>query len=156
MAFSYTDPDAWRIAMNVTEATLTMDTPRKLRLLDKVPEVIGSFFLRPSGGLAGFSLRLPLSSRRAVPPVLVWESANLELGEPATLRLGEQEVSSAVSVVCAEIPGEHPYVKIVLETEFPSKALLLPSTWWRRPGTVRLRLFSELHSAEKATGTPGS
>ncbi|MFC4122112.1 hypothetical protein [Nonomuraea zeae] len=145
----YTDPDSWRIALDATEATLSVHTRKGPRTLYVVPRIDGAFYLRPDGPLAGFSLQLPLpSSRGGDAPVLWWESADLDLDGAAWLRLGRQEARSQVSVLRAEIPGERPYLKIVMETVFPSWSLRLPALAWHPPRAVTLRLFSEIRSAE--------
>ncbi|GAA3601229.1 hypothetical protein GCM10022419_101800 [Nonomuraea rosea] len=149
----YTDPDSWRIALDATEATLSVNTAKGPRTLYEAPQINGAFYLRPSGSLAGFSMRLPLASSRAgEPPVLWWESADLDLDGAAWLRLGQQEVLSDVSVLRAEVPGERPYLKIVMETVFSSWSLRLPALAWRPPRMVTLRLFSEIRSAEDVPG----
>ncbi|MFC7584886.1 hypothetical protein ACFQYP_14940 [Nonomuraea antimicrobica] len=132
--------------------TLSVDTGRGPRVLYAPRRISGAFFLRPNGSLAGFSLRLPLPSRvaRTPVPVLRWESTSLETGPTAALRLGRQEVQTAVSVLCAEIPGDPAYVKVVLEGTFCSWGLRLPALAWRRPRRVRLRLFTEIRVAHAA------
>ncbi|MEV0162410.1 hypothetical protein B0I32_106105 [Nonomuraea fuscirosea] len=145
----HTGPGAWRIAMDATEATLSVGTSGRRRSLSDPPGVSGAFYLRPSGALAGFALRLPLRppAPGAEAPVLLWESADLESEGRAWLRFGRQEVCRAVSVLCAGVPGAHPYVKIVLETAFSSWSLRLPGVRWPRPRMVTLRLFSEIRPA---------
>ncbi|WP_049561599.1 hypothetical protein [Nonomuraea sp. SBT364] len=139
---SHIGPGSWRIVLEATEATLTTSTRKGPRLLFALPRLDGAFYLRPHAGLAGFALQLPLPSRRAEPPVLHWESAELDRDGHAWLRFGRQEVRSPVSVLCAEIPGERPYVKIVLETVFSPSSLRLPA--WFLPRPVTLRLFTEI------------
>ncbi|MBF8193056.1 hypothetical protein ITP53_46785 [Nonomuraea sp. K274] len=152
MASSYTDPGAWRIAMDATEATLSMSTPGG-RLTQELPRVSGSFFLRPSGALAGFALRLLLPPHWDGPQVPSWEAADLDVDEQAWLRLGRHEVCRPVFVLCTRVPGEHSYTKIVLETSFSSWSLRLPGAAWHRPRPVTLRLFSEIRSVEDAPGS---
>jgi hypothetical protein len=135
-ASSHTGP--WTIALEATQARLTVHGRRGLRLLH-APPVEGSFYLRPDGALAGFALRLPLRHG-----VLRWESADVDRDGRAWLRLRDREVRAPVTVVCAEIPGPRPYVKIVLDTVFRSAALGLRGALWPRP--VRLRVFSEIRS----------
>ncbi|AQZ69603.1 unnamed protein product [[Actinomadura] parvosata subsp. kistnae] len=143
---------AWRIAMDATEATLSASTsPDPLFTL---PSLDGAFYLRPGGGLAGFALRLPLPARRGEPQDLWWEAADLDREGRAWLRLGQHEVCRAVSVLCAEIPGERPYEKIVLETAFSSWSLRLPGVPLLRPRRLTLRLFSELRPAESTPDLP--
>lgn len=143
-ASSHIGPGSWRIVLEATQARLTTRGRRGLRLLYAPPRVDGSFYLRPDTALAGFSLRLPLPSHRPGPPALRWESADLDRDPHAWLRSGHREVRAPVSVVCAAVPGERPYVKIVLETVFPSSLLLPP---WLRTRPVTLRLFSEIRPA---------
>ncbi|WP_043636338.1 hypothetical protein [Nonomuraea candida] len=81
--------------------------------------------------------------------MLQWESAELDSDAHAWLRFGGQAVHSPVSVICAEIPGEHPYVKVVLETVFSSRYLRLPGWAWPRSRPVTLRLFSEIRPAHR-------
>ncbi|WP_146103552.1 hypothetical protein [Nonomuraea solani] len=132
-------PGSWQIVLEATEARMTTSGRKGPRLLYAPPRVDGSFYLRPDATLAGFDLRLPLPS-----PELSWESADLDRDPHAWLRLGRREVRAPVSVMCAEIPGEHPYVKIVLETVFRSSALGL-GHW---PRWVTLRLFSEIRESQ--------
>lgn len=148
---SHIGPGSWRIVLEATEARLTTSRRKGPRLLYAPPRLDGAFYLRPDAALAGFALRLPLPSRRAEPPVLHWESAELDRDGHAWLRLGRREVCSPVSVVCAEIPGERPYVKIVLETVFASTGLRLPG--WLPPRPVTLRLFSEIRPAGAFPGS---
>ncbi|WP_336208689.1 hypothetical protein [Nonomuraea sp. LPB2021202275-12-8] len=146
-----TGPGSWRIALEATEARLTTSRQQGLWLLYAPPRLDGAFYLRPNtAALAGFALRLPLPSHRAEPPVLHWESAELDRDAHAWLRFGRQAVRSPVSVVCAEIPGERPYVKIVLETVFSSRSLRLPA--WLPPRPVTLRLFSEIRPTDRSPG----
>ncbi|WP_101786687.1 hypothetical protein [Nonomuraea indica] len=143
---SHIGPGSWRIVLEATEARLTTSRRKGPRLLYAPPRLDGAFYLRPDAALAGFALRLPLPSHRAEQPVLHWESAELDRDARAWLRLGRHEVCAPVSVVCAEIPGERPYVKIVLETVFFSGGLRLPGLLVPRP--VTLRLFSEIRPAD--------
>ncbi|NRQ37782.1 hypothetical protein HII36_39030 [Nonomuraea sp. NN258] len=162
---SHIEPGSWRIVLEATEARLTTNGRQGPRPLYAPSRLDGSFYLRPTGTLAGFDLHLPLplpphrfssprpssprfSSHRAEPPVLHWESAELDGDARAWLRFGSLEVCSPVSVMCAEIPGERPYVKIVLETVFWSGSLRLPGSRWLRPRPVTLRLFTEIRNAE--------
>lgn len=139
------DPGAWRIAMDATEVTLWTRRMTAQRPLYVVPDISGTFYLRRSGTLAGFALRLPLpATRRGGTPVLEWESEDLENEGRAWLRLGHREVCRPVSVLCAEIPGARPYVKIVMETVFSSLSLRPPAMAWGLPRKVTLRLFSEV------------
>ncbi|MEV0616485.1 hypothetical protein AB0I81_24435 [Nonomuraea sp. NPDC050404] len=131
---------SWRIAMDATEATLSMDTWLGPRPLYDVPEITGSFYLRPSGGLAGFALLIPLPSR-----ALRWDAADLDRGGRSRIRLGEREIGAAVSVLCAQVPGERPYYKVVLETAFSSWRLGLPGVPRLRPRRIALTLFSEIY-----------
>lgn len=147
---SHIGPGSWRIVLEATEARLTTSGRKGPRLLYAPPHLDGAFYLRPNATLAGFALRLPLSSRRAGAPVLYWESAELDRDGHAWLRLGRRAVRTPVSIVCAEIPGERLYVKIVLETVFSSGDLRLPGRLRQRP--VTLRLFSEIRPAD---GLPG-
>ncbi|MGW0484624.1 hypothetical protein [Nonomuraea sp. NPDC003214] len=139
---SHTGPGSWHIVLEATEAKLTARGLKGPRLLFAPTRLDGAFYLRPDAVLAGFALELPLPSHRAEPPVLRWESAELDRDGHAWLRFGSQAVRSPVTVMCAEIPGERPYVKIVLETVFSSRNLRLPA--WFLPRTVTLRLFTEL------------
>ncbi|MEW9552832.1 hypothetical protein [Nonomuraea sp. NPDC050783] len=143
-------PGAWQIVLEATEARLTTSGREGIRLLCAPPRLDGSFYLRPGGALAGFDLRLPLlppgRERHGEPPVLCWEAADLDRDGHGRLRYGNREVCSPVSAVCAEIPGGRPYVKIVLETVFPSGSLHLPGSSWLRPRPVTLRLFSEIRA----------
>lgn len=167
---SHIEPGSWRIVLEATEARLTTSGRRGRSVLFEPLRLDGAFYLRPDAALAGFDLRLPLASPRAKPPVppltshraeppvppltshhaeppvLHWEAVDLDRGAHAWLRCGGRAVRSPVSVVCAEIPGEHPYVKIVLETVFASNSLRLPGRSWLRPRPVTLRLFSEIRS----------
>lgn len=140
----------WRIAMDATETTLSTSA----RLLYAAPGLSGAFYLRPGGGLAGFALRLPLPPRRDGPTELWWEAADLDArgGGQTWLRAGRREVCRPVSVLCAEVPGERPYEKIVLETAFSSWALRLPGAPRLRPRRLTLRLFSEIRTAGNPTG----
>ncbi|MGI5273418.1 hypothetical protein ACQEUU_30040 [Nonomuraea sp. CA-218870] len=135
---SHLGPGSWRIVLEATQARLTTSGRGGVRLR-YAPRVGGSFYLRPDTTLAGFALRLPL------PAELLWESADLDRDGHAWLRLGDREVRSPVTVVCAAIPGARPYVKIVLETVFRSSSLGLPGVSWPRP--VTLRLFTEIRPA---------
>ncbi|MBB6347182.1 hypothetical protein FHU36_003727 [Nonomuraea muscovyensis] len=147
---SHIGPGSWRIVLEATEARLTTSRRKGPRLLYAPPRLDGAFYLRPNAALAGFALQLPLPSHRAEPPVLHWESAELDRDAHAWLRFGRQAVRSPVSVVCAEIPGERPYVKIVLETVFSSGSLRLPV--WFPPRPVTLRLFSEIRPTDRSPG----
>jgi hypothetical protein len=148
-ASSHTGPGSWRIALEATEVRLTANRRRGPRLLYAPPRLDGAFYLRPDAALAGFALR----SHRAETPVLRWESAELDRDAHAWLRFGHRAVRSPVAVVCAEIPGERPYVKIVLETVFSARCLRLPAVARLQPQPVTLRLFSEIRPAD---GSPGS
>ncbi|GGO07941.1 hypothetical protein GCM10010116_16050 [Microbispora rosea subsp. aerata] len=164
---SYTDPSAWRIAMDASGGTLSMTTSKGPRLLHELPCFHGSFYLSPVGLLTGFTLQLPLPVcpswlREDEAPVLFYESVDLEaekarnqvLGN-ARLRLGRRETSAAVSGLCTEVPVGHSgraYLKIVLETVFPSVSLRWPSEAWQRLRPVTLKLFTEIRPAD-APGT---
>ncbi|MEV7808763.1 hypothetical protein AB0O28_38005 [Microbispora sp. NPDC088329] len=160
---SYTDPSAWRIAMDASEGTLSMTTSKGPRLLHELPCFHGSFYLSPVGLLAGFTLQLPLPVhparlRKDEAPVLFWESVDLEADDTpnqvlgnARLRLGRREVSAGVSGLCTEVPVGHsgrPYLKIVLETVFPSVSLRWPVEAWQRLRPVTLKLFTEIRPAD--------
>jgi hypothetical protein len=131
---------SWQIAMDATEATVSMSTWLGPRPLYDVPEITGSFYLRPGGGLAGFALRIPLPSQE-----LTWDSADLDRGGRSRIRLGRRETGAAVSVLCAQVPGERPYYKVVLETAFSSWRLRLPGVPLYRPRRITLTLFSEIY-----------
>ncbi|WP_043625521.1 hypothetical protein [Nonomuraea candida] len=165
---SHIEPGSWRIATEATEARMSIGRRRERGLpLD----VTGAFYLRPSGALAGFTLLLSppghpggppertggsparpdgSSARPGGAPELRWEAADLDREGQAWLRFGEQETRSAVSVLDAEIPGEHPYLKIVLETEFSSRRLRLPGLPRLWPRRVTVTLFSEIRPLEGA------
>lgn len=160
---SYTDPSAWRIAMDASEGTLSMTTSKGPRLLHELPCFHGSFYLRPAGLLAGFTLQLPLPVypswlQEDEAPVLFWESVDLEAQDPpnqvlgnARLRLGRRQVSAGVSGLCTEVPVGHsgrPYLKIVLETVFPSVSLRWPAEAWQRLRPVTLKLLTEIRPAD--------
>ncbi|MBX6383859.1 MAG: hypothetical protein IRZ07_12935 [Microbispora sp.] len=160
---SYTDPGAWRIDMDASEATLSMTTSKGPRLLHKLPGFHGSFYVSPVGLLAGFTLRLPLPVyppwlREDEAPELYYESVDLEAAKApnqvrgnARLRLGSRETSAAVSGLCTPVPAGHlgrPYLKIVLETVFASVRLRWPAEAWRRLRPVTLTLFTEIRPAD--------
>ncbi|MEU7884923.1 hypothetical protein AB0B54_05440 [Microbispora bryophytorum] len=160
---SYTDPSAWRIAMDASEGTLSMTTSKGPRLLHELPCFHGSFYVSPVGLLAGFTLQLPLPVypswlREDEAPVLFWESVDLEAEDApnqvqgnARLRLGRREISAAVSGLCTEVPvgqSGRPYLKIVLETVFPSVSLRWPVEAWQRLRPVTLKLFTEIRPAD--------
>lgn len=156
----YHDPAAWRVATEVSEWALSMNTPNGPRLLCELPGFQGTFVLRRDGLLAGFTLRLPLPESSRPPwlrtpeaPVLHWKSLNLEADPPppggvagrARLRLGRRETFAPVSALCVTIPAARPYLKLVVETVFPSVALRWPAEAWPRLRPVTLRLLSEIH-----------
>jgi hypothetical protein len=143
---SHTGPGSWRIAMEATGAALTVGSWRGKRLLYELPRLSGAFYLRPGGTLAGFDLRLPLPEGGE----LTWDSADLDRRSRSRLRFGGQEVRAAVSVLCVEVPGEHPYWKIVLEAEFSSWRLRLPGAGRCRP--VTLTVFSEIRDGSRGLG----
>lgn len=144
---AYTDPGSWQIALEATDATLSMSTARGPRTLYRTSEISGAFYLRPDGSLAGFSLELPFPRRWGEPVSLSWEAADLDTDESVSLRLGENETRADVSVLSVVIPGEPAYVKIVLETAFSPRSLRLPGLGLHRARPVTLRLFSEIRPA---------
>ncbi|GAA4188210.1 hypothetical protein AB0C10_12685 [Microbispora amethystogenes] len=160
---SHADPSAWRIAMDASEGTLSMTTSKGPRLLHELPCFHGSFYLSPPGLLAGFTLQLPLPVypswlQEDEAPVLFWESVDLETGHApnevmgnARLRLGRRETSATVSALCTEVPVAgtgRSYLKIVLETVFPSVSLRWPAEAWQRLRPVTLKLFTEIRPAD--------
>jgi hypothetical protein len=159
----YTDPASWRIAMEASAASLSMNTLKGPRLLDELPWFQGSFRLTRAGLPAGFTLRLPLPTRpewlrEEETAELLWESVSLEaagipnqFGGRTRLRLGRRETFASVSALCAKIPvgrSGRPYLKIVLETVFPSLSLRWPREARLRLRPVTLKLFSEIRLAE--------
>ncbi|MET7328372.1 hypothetical protein [Nonomuraea sp. NPDC005650] len=131
-----TDPSAWRIVMDASEATLS--SGHETRDFD------GSFYLSPDESLAGFTLRLSLPGA----PELLWESASLEGGTEvrgsSLLHLGRRTARADVSGFCARVPvglTGSSYLKIVLTATFSPLRLRWPG-WRVRP--VTLRLFSEI------------
>lgn len=159
---AYTDPAAWGIPGDASEGTVSMNTSGGPRVLCTLPDVDGSFVMRPNGQPAAFALRLPLPIRPAglredEPSTLFWESVDLWQGLApndvvgrARLRLGRREVFTAVSCGCAQIPAGRPYLKLVLETSFPARSLRWPSGVRLR--RVVLRLLTEI----RPTGTSGA
>ncbi|WP_219467130.1 hypothetical protein [Nonomuraea rhizosphaerae] len=151
----YTDPGSWRIAMEASAATLSVSTMKGPRVLHELPSFDGAFRLTPAGLLAGFSLRLPLPDRDAC---LLWEATDLAVparmnalartnapGGRAKVRLGRRETVADLSALCARVPDARfgrAYLKIVLETVFPSLSLRWPAKARLRP--VALKLFSEI------------
>lgn len=150
---AYDRPDAWEIAPDASEASLTMPTRRGPRVLARFPGFHGSFYLRPTGELAGFAFFLPIppaasSSRgdRRPSRSLYWESVDLShqdarnfTGE-GRLRLDEQEIWATVDGRIAQVPcrgSALPYLKVVLMTEFRAVGL-----GWPRPAAVRLKRVS--------------
>jgi hypothetical protein len=132
----YTDPNAWRIAMDASEATLSAGLGSG--------DFDGSFYLSPAGSLAGFTLRLSLPGT----PELLWESVSLEGGSEvrgsSRLMLGRRVARAEVSGFCAHVPvGQtgSSYLKIVLAATFSPLRLRRPR-WRLRP--VTLRLFTEI------------
>ncbi|WP_055483518.1 hypothetical protein [Sphaerimonospora mesophila] len=157
----YSDPSAWRIAMEASAGTISMMTSNEPKVLYELPRFHGSFYLSRHGLLAGFTLRLPLPVRpgwlrEESEPVLFWESMELwadgaqnRVGGRALLRLGRREIVTAVSGLCVEVPvgSGRPYLKIVLEAVFPSVSLRWPPQARQRLRPVMLKLFSEIRPA---------
>ncbi|MEO3803647.1 hypothetical protein [Nonomuraea sp. B1E8] len=144
---SHADPAAWRVAVDASEGLVSAGT----RLLHTLPAFHGSFYLRPSGSLAGFALSFPLPSRHG--EELVWEAVELgsggsrrEITGQGSLRVGRRLAFAPVSGRCVEVPGGRrgrPYLKIVLSTRLPLALRWPPSPWHRlRPAT--LQLFTEI------------
>ncbi|GAA0824073.1 hypothetical protein ACFQVD_06090 [Streptosporangium amethystogenes subsp. fukuiense] len=165
---SYIDPSAWRVPMDAIGGTLSMNTSKGPRLLYELPCFHGSFYLRPSGVLAGFALQLPLPScpawlRDDEAPVLFWESVDLAadgssngVDGQARLRLGRQEAFTTVSGLCTEIPvgrSGRSYLKIILETVFSSLLLRWPAEAQKRLRPATLKLFGEIRPARVAPGS---
>ncbi|MFF5260935.1 hypothetical protein ACFY4C_18505 [Actinomadura viridis] len=166
----YSDPSAWRIDTDASEGTLAMVMQDGPRPLFRLPRFHGSFYLRPTGRLAGFALHLdlpeearPARLRGQEPPTLYWESTDLRTGTAndldgrGMLQLGRRETWTAVSGVCSPVPYARsglPYLKIVLETTFPSLALWWPQEARRRLRPVLLTLFAEIRPARVGPGSP--
>ncbi|MBE1593588.1 hypothetical protein ACFPOI_23235 [Nonomuraea angiospora] len=136
----YTDPDAWRIAMDASEVTLSAGLGSG--------DFDGSFYLSPAGSLAGFTLRLCLPGM----PELLWESVSLaggpEVRGSSRLLLDGRVARADVSGLCARVPvgrAGSSYLKIVLTAAFSPLRLRRPR-WRLRP--VTLRLFTEIRPAE--------
>jgi hypothetical protein len=163
----YFDPRAWRVDPDAAEGTLAMVTQNGPRPLLRLPRFHGSFYLRPTGRLAGFALWLDLPAE-ARPPrargreqALYWESVDLRPGEANELtgrglvRLGRREARSDVAGICSEVPNARstrPYLKLVLRTVVPSLALGWPPEARRRGRPVLLTLFAEIRPALMAFG----
>ncbi|MEV4109774.1 hypothetical protein [Nonomuraea sp. NPDC049695] len=137
---SYTDPGAWRIAMDASEAILSTGAGTRA--------FHGSFYLSPAGSLAGFRLRLAFPG---MPEPLFWDSVSLDGGPEVRgvgrLRLGSREAVTRVSGLCVQVPfgrAGDSYLKIVLAASFSPLQLRWPR-WRLRP--VTLRLFSEVRPA---------
>ncbi|WP_147267912.1 hypothetical protein [Spongiactinospora rosea] len=162
----HANPTAWRIALDACAGMLSMNTSKGLRPLYELPHFQGSFSISREGVLAGFRLRLPLPSEARLAQAgtaaeLSWESMSLDadgpvnsLGGRARLLLGRRETFTDVSALCAKIPGERPYIKIVLETVFSPVALHWPTDGWQRLRPVTLTLFSEIRPAEVGSQEP--
>jgi hypothetical protein len=155
--------------MDASAGTLSTNTAAGPVLLYELPCFHGSFYLRPTGLLAGFTLQLPLPScpswlREDEAPVLFWESGNLDSDESsggvdgrARLRLGRRQTFAAVSGRCTEVPTGRtgrPYLKIVLETVFPPLSLRWPTYARQRLRPVTLKLFSEIRPVEVVPRSP--
>lgn len=158
----YSDPSAWRIAMEASAGTISMMTSNEPKILYELPIFQGSFYLSRHGLLAGFTLRLPLPARPGwlrgeAEPALIWESMELwaesapnRVGGRTLLRLGRRQIVTAVSGLCVEVPvggSAQPYLKIVLEAVFPSVSLRWPPQARQRLRPVMLKLFSEIRPA---------
>ncbi|MFI7642610.1 hypothetical protein [Nonomuraea sp. NPDC049400] len=142
---SYTDPGAWRIAMDASEAML----PTGLVTRD----FHGSFYLSPAGSLAGFTLRFALPGAAE----LCWDSVSLEGGRvvrgSSRLWTGGRETRAGVSGLCVPVPVGHAgrtYLKIVLSATFSPLRLRWPKARLR---PVTLRLFSEIRPLTPEAGT---
>ena len=117
---SYSDPDAWRIEAAAGDAALAMVTWSGAEPLYRLPGFRGSFSLRPSGFLAGFTLALGLPAEalparrpgRAVPSSLKWEATGLRPGQGwqrgvegrGMLALGHRQTWTALCGACTPVP----------------------------------------------------
>lgn len=159
----YDSPDAWEIAVEVSEATVAMDTSRGARSLGRFPDFRGSLYLRPTGELAGFAVFLEVPryrrrfrSRRAGPSRsrwLFWEAVDLthssaqNFSGNGRLRLDGHEIRADVHGQIARIPCRRPmppYLKIVVAAEYRALFLGWPRPAVRRLRRVQLRFFTEI------------
>jgi hypothetical protein len=168
----YSDPSAWRIDATASEGALAMIVGNDTVPLFRLPRFHGSFYLLRTGRLAGFALALELPAEERPPrrrgrpiPGLHWESTDLRTREGdanglegrSILTLGRRETRGTVSGVCSPVPCAHtgrPYLKIVLETTFPSLALLWPKEARRRLRPVVLTVFGEIRPAPTGPEAP--
>ncbi|MEV1173999.1 hypothetical protein [Nonomuraea sp. NPDC049784] len=132
----YTDPGAWRIAMDASEAKLSTGLGTH--------DFQGSFYLDPAGSLAGFTLRLAFPGAAE----LCWDSVSLEGGPQVRgagrFRIGRRETVAGVSGLCVQVPvgrTGRSYLKIVLAATFSPLRLRWPRARLR---PVTLQLFSEI------------
>lgn len=156
----YADPSAWRIAVEASAGVVSMNTLHGPLPLCRLSSLHGSFRLTPPGTLIGFTLRLPLPPEPTPRPALLWEAAQLDVeGNEVTgwgrLRLGRRRAATYVSGRCAKVPqgpSGRSYLKIVLETTFPSLALRWPSRAYKRLRPATLTLFSEIRPVNAVPG----
>jgi hypothetical protein len=158
----YDSPDAWEIAVEVSEATVAMDTSRGVRPLGTFPDFRGSLYLRPNGELAGFAVFLEVSRSGGWPRRrgtgasrsrwLFWEAVDLthssaqNFSGNGRLRLDGREIRADVHGQIARIPCRplSPYLKIVIVVEYRALSLGWPRPAARRFRKVQLRLFTEI------------
>lgn len=169
---AYSRSDAWQLAPDASDASLTMATSRGSRLLFLLPDFHGSCYLRPSDELAGFAffLTLPSAPSRRLgrgepqPRSLFWEAVDLSHSDERNfsgegrLRLDDREVWATVNGQIAPIPCHGPaqsYLRVVLNTEFRAIGLGWPRPAARRLKRVQLHFFTEIHRKHVGrTGTP--
>lgn len=171
---AYSCPDAWQLAPDASDGSLTMVTSHGSRLLLRLPDFHGSCYLRPTDELAGFAFFLtvpPATSRRLGrgdqrPRSLFWEAVDLShrdsrnFSGEGRLRLDDREVWTTVNGQIASIPchgSMPPYLRVLLSTEFRAVGLGWPRPAAWRLKRVQLHFFTEIHRRRRTdrTGAPG-
>ena len=159
---AYGRPDL-EMAPEVSEASLTMARRLGRRRVISFSGLRGSFYLRPTGEVAGFAFLLTIpqaASRRQYrnpgrrTRSLSWEAVDVSYSDrnnfssEGRLRLNGQEVWATAYGQIAQIPSHgspRPYLRVMLATDFRAFVLGWPRPTTRPLKPVRLRLFTEIH-----------
>jgi hypothetical protein len=157
------DPTAWEISGEMTRGTLAVATRNGPRTVGHVSSFWGSFYVRHCGRLAGFSIHLGLTPaagtklatlRPAPDRTLFWEAVDLALTDErdfsgeCRLQIAERRIMARTygKVVTAATPySNHPYLKIILSTDFRGLQLNWPADHRYMCSRVEMRFFTEIH-----------
>jgi hypothetical protein len=157
----------WEFAPEWTQGTLAVTNRHGSRVISRVADFWGVFYLRPNGRFAGFSINLRLSGRpgrsgsrhqtdqagsadQAEPgPMVLWEAVDLshygdrDFAGRGVLSNGRNEIytDAAGKLVSAASPSSgQPYLKVMMSTEVRGLQLNWLQLGWPPPRYFLRRL----------------